>query len=86
MRRLPDGKETTDETLYLEQWHALADAVLAFFPGYNCDGFDPHISLVRWEKHLNGKSTATDRINMSVTAAICLTTKKEPPRRLREDL
>lgn len=70
----------------IDEWRELADAVLPFFPGYQVTGFDPDIELTRWEHHRNGKSTAVDHVRLSVMAVICLTTKIEPARVLREDL
>jgi hypothetical protein len=71
------------ETRYL---FALARKVKKFFPGYRVGGVNPGIELVRWEKHLSGKSTAVDTVRMSGMAARCLLEQKGPKRVLRRDL
>ena len=45
VRRLPSGETTANFDEYADAWRSVYKKAEAFFNGYECCGFDPHIHI-----------------------------------------
>lgn len=72
--RLPTEPRTVteDQSLWAHEWNALADKVVAFFPGYRVSGMDPGVLLFP-------QDGGHDSISLSLRACLALINNNNRP-------